>query len=1154
MGKSLSACIRVVLFLGLFLTVQLCAQSASEDALLSGFKNPPDSAKPRVWWHWMNGNITKEGITADLEWMKRSGIAGMQMFDGNLGTPQFVEKRLVWMTPDWKEAFRHAGAEADRLGLEMSMAASGGWSETAGPWVKPEEAMKKVVWSETQVQGAKKFSGALPHPPTNNGRFQNLPLPSDFQFPSNDDLPGAKPQPKLPPEPPDPTFYADTVVLAYRLPDTEVSMADLHPRVTSSAGTIDATALADGDVSKNVTLPYAPDGKPSWIQFEFDKPFRAQAFTIAAGVGSTFGGSALPDGDVQVSKDGSTWMTLIKLPGPGHAFSGFPVRTFSFPPISAKYYRVALRPGPPNRFAAMLGLPPAHEFQIAETTFHSTPRVNRWHEKAAFTNMLEYGDTVATPAVAANDAVSVESVVNLTSKMRKDGTLDWDVPPGKWIILRLGYSLTGEKNHPASPEATGYEVDKLSKKHVENYVKTYVDMISGALGPYFGKSFRYFLMDSWEASDENWTEDMIREFQKRRGYDPTPYLPALTGRIIASADVSDRFLWDFRRTIADLLAENHYGAATEYFKQHGVGLYAEAMGAGLPTTGDGLLNKAQVTIPMGEFWVPLPGQNDTAEHPSDLRETASAAHVYGKTVAAAESFTTMPFVPMWGESPFYLKPSADRALALGINRIVFHESAAQPFVDDRHKPGMTLGFFGQNYTRNITWAEQAVAWNQYLTRCSYLLQQGLFAGDLAYYYGEGTPITVPFWKEVNPQVPEGYSYDWIDTQALLTRMNVKDGRLVLPDGMSYRALALPEDVNHLTLPVVEKIRDLVSAGAIVIAPRPESSPSLTAFPSVDENLRFVANDVWGPIDGKSVTEHSYGNGKVFWGKSVGEVLAEEKTPPDLQYNRPQIDSSLVWIHRRVSDADIYFVANERNRSEDFSVSFRVDGKDVELWHPDDGTVEPAEYRSENGRTTVPVHFDPSGSVFVVFHGKASAPSRTLPHVVSNELATIQGAWTVSFPPNWGAPTSIKLDSLSSWTTSTDPGVKYFSGTATYTRDFEVSQQWMQSGAKLTLDLGKVMDIAEISVNGKGLGEILWKPPYQADVTSSLKPGTNHLEVKVTNLWTNRVIGDHQAGAEKKYTFTDFKPMNLAKDSELLESGLIGPVRLLATRQASSVNK
>ena len=1146
MRKGHSVAMRIPLFAGLLVVTALApAQSSNDDSLANGFRNPPDSAKPRVWWHWMNGNVTREGITADAEWMKRTGIAGMQMFDGNLGTPQFVEKRLVWMTPEWKAAFRHAGAEADRLGLEMSMAASGGWSETAGPWVKPEEAMKKVVWSEVQVQGPKKFSGVLPHPPTINSRFQNLPLAPDFEFPSNDDVPGAKPQPHSPPAPPDPTYYADSLVLAYRVPEKEVRMAYLHPTVTSSAANLDLALLMDGDVSKNVALPYAADGKPSWVQFEFAQPFRAQAFTIAAGIASTFGGPSIPDGDVQVSQDGRNWMTLVKLPGPGHAFSGFPLRTFSFPPVSGKYYRIVLRPAPPNPFADMFGFPKTHEFLLAEIEFHSTPRVNRWQEKAAFANMLEYDETVATTPAAPEDAVPLRDVINLTSRMRKDGTLDWEVPAGKWTILRLGYSLTGEKNHPASPEATGYEVDKLSQKHVQNYVKTYVDMISGALGPYFGKSFRYFLMDSWEASDENWTDEMISEFQKRRGYDPTPYLPTLTGRIVASADVSDRFLWDFRRTIADLLADNHYGAATEYFKKYGIGLYAEAMGAGLPTTGDGLLNKGRVTIPMGEFWVPLPGQSDTPEHPADLREAASAAHIYGKTLAAAESFTTMPFVPMWGESPFYLKPIGDQALALGINRIVFHESAAQPFVDDQHKPGMTLGFFGQNYTRYITWAEQAAAWNEYLARSSYLLQQGLFVGDLAYYYGEGAPITVPFWKGIHPAVPAGYNYDWVNTEVLLTRMSVKDGRLVLPDGMSYRALVIPEDVCRLTLPAVQKIRDLVGAGAVVIGPRPGYSPSLTGFPLSDEEIRFIVNDVWGPIDGKSVTEHVYGKGKIYWGKSVKDVLAAEKTPPDFEYNQPEIDSNLVWIHRRTDGSDIYFVANQSDRTEDIQASFRVDGKEPEFWRPDTGAVEPAEYNLEDGRANVPVHLDPYGSVFVVFREKAASRFRTLPHVAQSDLTTFEGSWEVSFPANWGAPPKIKLDGLSSWTESSDAGVKYFSGTATYTKDVEVSPEWLRPGARVVLDLGKVKDIAEVSVNGKSLGGILWKPPYAADVSGALKPGSNHLEIRITNLWTNRVIGDHQPGATKTYTFTDFKPMNLTKDSELLESGLLGPVRLVS---------
>jgi len=1144
MSKTRDALIRTLALAGLLIGLAGSAVGqVSGDALERGFKDPPDSAKPRAWWHWLNGNVTKEGITADLEWMKRVGIAGMQMFDGNLGTPQFVDKRLVWMTPEWQEALHHAGDEAARLGLEMAMAASGGWSETAGPWVKPEEAMKKVVWSDLLVQGPQRFSGVLPHPPTNNGKFQNMPMPPELNFPTATDLPGAKPMPPAPPPPPDPTFYADSKVVAYRLPEGEVRMADLHPKVTTSVPGLAPAPLTDGDIATAVSLPVNNGETEVWVQLEFPEPYRAQAITIAAPSRAMFSGGAIPNGEVQFSEDGTHWSTLLSLPGPEQATGGFPVETYSFPETVAKFYRVVLQPLPPNPLMAALAadmgipMPTSPSVRLAEIEL-SGPRVNHWQGKAAFGNTIEFA-SIPTPSVPKSAAVAREDVIDLTSKMRPDGTLEWDVPTGKWIILRLGYSLTGEKNHPASPEATGYEVDKLSAQHVGNYVKTYVDMISGALGSNFGKSFRYFLMDSWEAGVENWTDNMIAEFHMRRRYDPTPYLPVLTGRIVESAEVSDRFLWDFRRTIADLLAENHYGAATQYFNQHGVGLYAEAMGTGAPTTGDGLLNKSEVDVPMGEFWTPAVGQKDGPDHAADLLEAASAAHIYGKKFAGAESFTTMPTNPVWA-SPYYLKPLGDKAMALGINRFVFHTSDHQPFVDDHHKPGITLGFFGQHYTRNTTWAEQAIAWNTYLARASYLLQQGEFVGDLAYFYGEGTPATVPFWKPVNPAPPQGYAFDWVNADVLLNRMSVREGRLALESGMSYRVLVLPDYVNQITLPVLRKLRDLVSAGAIVVAPRPTGSPSL-ADDGQEAVFRSIANELWGPIDGMGATQHAYGKGKIFWGKPLEEILAGEKTPPDVEYNRPEFDSELVWIHRHDGNRDIYFVANQRERAEDFQTSFRVDGREAELWHPDTGLTDPAEYKIQDGRTSVPLHLDPYGSVFVVFRRKASVPSRTLPHSVSTELTTIQGPWQVSFPPNWGAPPQIAFDSLTSWTVYPDDGVKYFSGTAVYSKDIDARPAWFKQGTKILLDLGTVKEIAEISVNGTPVGGILWKAPFQADVTSALKPGNNHLEVKVTNLWPNRIIGDRQPDATKKYAWLDYKPFRA--NSPLLESGLLGPVKL-----------
>jgi hypothetical protein len=399
---------------------------------------------------------------------------------------------------------------------------------------------------------------------------------------------------------------------------------------------------------------------------------------------------------------------------------------------------------------------------------------------------------------------------------------------------------------------------------------------------------------------------------------------------------------------------------------------------------------------------------------------------------------------------------------------------------------------------------------------------------------------VPFWKKVRPEPPAGYNYDYVNTEVLLSRMSEKEGRLVLPDGMSYRVLVLPEDVDRLTVPVLRKIRDLVAAGATIVAPKPGNPPSLTGYPASDDEARAIANDVWGAVDGKSITRHEYGKGRVYWGPSVAEVLTAENVAPDFEHNRPQIDTTLVWIHRRLADGDVYFVANQKDRAEDVLARFRVDGKEAELWHPDTGEIEPASYTIENGRTTVPLHLDPNGSVFVVLRRPAAAPTRALPRAASTVLATLSGPWSVAFPPNWGAPAQIRLDDLTSWTASADPGVEYFSGTATYTKDVQVPPAWLRAGSRVVMDLGRVKEIAEVSVNGKPLGT-LWKPPFQADVTGALRPGGNHLEIKITNLWPNRMIGDQQPSAAKRYTFTDYKPYT--KDSPLLESGLLGPVTL-----------
>jgi hypothetical protein len=1083
------------------------AQSES-DALEQAFRNPPDSARPRTWWHWTGGNVTKDGITKDLEWMKRVGIAGCQLADVSFPGGQTVEKKIEFASPEWFEAVRHAASEAQRLGLELAIFSSAGWSETGGPWVKPEQAMKKLVWSETTVWGPQRLTDKLPQPPSSNGPFQNL------------DAGGRAPQR-------DPTHYGDSAVVAFRTPAFETDMMSLNPRIATSDANADTAPLFDGNWNSAATIRAPAGGGAAWLQIEFAEPFCARAITIGTARG-------IPVGRVLAGDDSEHLRTLVTLPG-AQLYRQGRIRTFSLPATAARIYRIEMTGAPLGPGPTMSQAPsqPAKEYAFTEVRLHGGARVHRWEEKAGFSHLFEY-ETVPTPDVPADTAIFQSEVINLTSKMAPDGTLDWDVPAGKWTILRMGYSLTGAKNRPAPPSGSGYEADKLSPTHMAAYYHGYFDPLAKALGPLFGKSLQYVVMDSWEAGYQNWTDDMIAEFQSRRGYDPRPYLPILTGRVVGSAELSDRFLWDFRRTLADLWADCHYGVMADLLARHGVGIYGEAAGVSLEIPEDSLLNKSKVAIPMGEFWV-------RALHPElmyyqDVRGAASASHAYGKTLAAAESFTGGGY-----ETPSALKNVADYWFAKGVNRLVLHTSAHQPLDT---KPGNTM--VGTHIHRNVTWAEQAGPFMTYLARNSFLLQQGLFVADLAYLLNEGAPSTMPIWGAgLTPKPPEGCDFDYVNADVLLNRMSVdSDGRLTLPDGMSYRVLVLPQ-TDRMRPELVRRIRDLVAAGATVVGPRPARSPSLAGFPQADEQVQTLAAELWGDLDGVSRTICYFGKGRVVWGLPLEEILASLSIPPDFECGKG-LDTNLVWIHRRTPDAEIYYVANLTDAAQDVQARFRVDGREAELWRPDTGEIEPASYRISGNRTVVPLHLSPRDSVFVVFRRAASSPSRTLPQPSSATLAVAGGPWDVTFPSGFGAPEKIQLAALKSWTDNEDPGVKYFSGTAAYTKTVQVPREWFRPNTKLVLDLGVVHDVAEVSVNGTQLAT-LWKPPYQADVTGSLRPGENRLEIRITNQWTNRQIGDRLSPPDKKVLPApafDFGAMGGGNQTPP-PSGLLGPVTMIS---------
>jgi alpha-L-rhamnosidase len=1100
--------------------------ASHDDSLLKGFLDPPNGARPRVWWHWMNGNISEQGIKLDLEWMHRVGLGGVTIFEGAINTPQVVPQRLIYMTPEWKQAFRTAVTTARGMGMEVAIASSPGWSETGGPWVPAAQGMKKMVWSATRIEGGRPFTGQLTHPPEVDGTFQNFAVPGRRAPDGTIVTP--------------PQFYADAAVVAYKIPDGDKSQADLNPQVTTSGGTVNVAALSDGDVNTvALDLPASAPTGAAWVLFDYGHPQTIRAVTLASlnDAISVFDhdSNALPPW-IEASDDDVNFKKIADIP-----FSSLVQRTVSFDAVKARYFRVTY-PVQPAGAAD-------HDHKITELVLDSGARMNEWEQRAGYANARDFY-AIRDPYVAPELAVAPQNVIDLTGKMSPNGTLDWTPPDGSWIVLRIGYSLTGHENGPAPAEATGLEVDKLNRDYVKNYVDGYLKMYADTVGSEnMGRDgISYLLTDSIEVGPQNWTDNMLDEFKQRRGYDARPWLPALTGVVIKSAQDTDRFLWDFRRTLGQLLAENHYGEIADDLHAHGMSYYGEALEYHRPSLGDDMEMRSKTDVPMGAMWTWAGSPGPEISYVSDLRGAASVAHIYGQNLVGAESMTSRG--PAWSFSPNNLKKVADLEFAQGVNRFEIHESTHQPVAE--MAPGLTLGPFGLWFNRNDTWAEEAGPWVTYLARCSYILQQGHYSADVAYFYGEEGPLTAVFGWKPSEDAPEGYGFDFVNSDVVLHELSLKDGRFVTPGGTSYRILFLGGRSQRMTLPVLNRIHDLVAQGAVLVGARPTDSPSLA---DDEHEFQRVADQLWGrqPLTGHPMRK--VGKGRVYAGMGADDVLSGLNVAHDWEYTKPESDTTLMFVHRKLDDGDAYFVDNREDRAENIDATFRVEGKAPELWDPATGERQPVSYRIVDGRTTVPLHLDPYGTVFVVFRAPATRTALELPEpretVISGLDEALNGDWSVEFQQGIGVPESVGFDHLVSWTElplpASDDGVKYFSGTATYSKSVEVPANDLKSGAHIWLDLGDVRELADVKVNGTDLG-ILWKTPFKVDVTSALKPGANQIEVRVTDLWVNRMIGDQQPWALKKYAFADFTPYKA--DSPLLPSGLLGPVHLISVAEAA----
>ncbi|MCJ7778526.1 MAG: hypothetical protein MUP16_09460 [Sedimentisphaerales bacterium] len=749
------------------------------------------------------------------------------------------------------------------------------------------------------------------------------------------------------------------------------------------------------------------------------------------------------------------------------------------------------------------------------------------------------------PAVENEEDASVKDIINLTDKLSTDGTLRWQVPAGKWVVLRFGFTLGSARVSTSSGNWQGLVIDYMDSEIFKQYWDQVVVPILDDAGPLVGQTLKYLCTDSWECGGANWTRHFQQEFARRRGYDLTPYLPVIAGKIIDNRDISNRFLADFRKTVGDCIAENHYRYFAQLAHERGMGTAPESGG---PHAGpfDALKCLGRSDIAMGEFWVPSPHRPRPFER-FYVKQTSSAAHTYGLKFVGAEAFTSIG--PHWNDVLWSAqKPSFDHEVCSGLNLCFIHTFTCSP--KEMGLPGQEY-FAGTHFNPNVTWWEYADAFLDYLHRCQFLLQQGKFTADCLYYQGDHVPNLIRLKEDDPAGVLPGYDYDAVSEEILLKQTTVSDGHIRLDSGMQYRLLALP-DHKILSLAALKKIKELVSNGVIVLGHKPVKTVSLTGYLKCDKEFAELADLVWG-LDNSAAGEHSFGKGKVIWGYTARQVLLQMGIKPDfeIQVNASRatpstaLGTSFDYIHYTSQNADMFFVCNQTDQMQNVTCTFRVAGRQPELWNPLNGDIcEAKAFKQVDGRTEIPLHFAPYGSWFIIFHkpittnqqGSAAANAPQLQLVY-----TIEGPWEVHFDLAWGGPQSVAFDTLISWTNHLDPGVKSYSGKATYKKVFDCNLQLNKKDSFL-LDLGDIKDvgIAAVRLNGKDLG-VVWTKPFQVDISGVLKTGQNELEITVVNSWRNRLLADQKLPVDKRLTRTNIQ---VKPDWKPLDSGLLGPVQIL----------
>ncbi|MDR2146608.1 MAG: discoidin domain-containing protein [Tannerella sp.] len=1084
----------------------LIDNSLSAQSLEHIWQSPPEEARSWVLWYWMQGAVSKEGITADLEAMEAAGLGGAYLMPVKaVPDPPFITPTVETLSPLWWEMIRFAFQEASRLGLKLGIHSCDGFATAGGPWIteRPELSMQKVVWTQTQVQGGKLAKLTLPQPETIAG------------------------------------YYKDIAVYAYpSLPGEGVSTETNLPKVTSSLQDVDAQFLAD--VNSKETFK---SDDPCWIQYAFIKPFTVRTIQVQ-GSGTNFQAQRLM---IEASDDGVNFHPITRLEHPRHGWKNawqhlIQPMTHSIPPTTARYFRFLYDPA---------GTEPGSEdldnakwkqnLRVRSIRMSSDARIHQFEGKNA--SAWRVSPRTTEVQIPADLYVDKTRLINISQYMDAAGNLQWNAPEGAWTILRMGHTSTGETNNGG--KGSGLECDKFNPEAIRLQFNSWFGKIADTIGEELvADVLKYLHFDSWECGSQNWSPIFRDAFKKRRGYDIYDYLPLYAGVPIENAGISENVLHDVRQTVSELIADAYYTVMREEAAARGCQLSGQTTA---PTmVGDGLLHYRFLDVPMGEFWLETP----THDKLNDMLDAISGAHIYGKNRIAAEAFTQ--YWTTFDEYPGMLKTLKDRNYALGINRMTYHVCVLNPWLD--RKPGMTLDGIGLYFQRDQTWWKQVSAFTGYAHRVQAMLQFGDPVVDLAVFTGdelprraitpdrlilflpgifgaervekerirlenEGTPTNrtrTGITYSANTLRAEdwvnslrGYAYDSFNPD-LLSQMKVTGGKITLPSGMIYQAILVPAkhpmqpNPEAMSQETADRLAELEQQGATFIR-----------FPYEEETFASLGFD-----RDFTVTENAQ------------------------NYAR-----NVAYTHRSDGEKDIYFVSNQENRSRELIVSLRVSGKIPELWNPVNGLIQRANnWQMANGRTSLPIRLDAGESVFIVLQ---HATQKTLENNGENwreyqEITTIASPWTVQFDPlSRGPEQPVVFRALTPWNEHPNDRIRYYSGTAVYSTVFEYDGK--KRDGKIFLELDSLYNVASVKINGHDCGTI-WTKPYFLNIASAVRWGKNKLEIEVSNTWANRLMGDEVFNAEKdetKKTWTNAR--HRLTEKKLIPAGLTGKIRIVGLK-------